>query len=53
MDTFRDYAKAPKTYKKKRFGKPILKWDNNIEINIAGGNVDSIYLAADWVEWLL
>jgi len=52
-DTFSDYAKAPKTYKKKRFGKPILRWDNNTEINVAGDNVDSIYLGADWVEWLL
>ena len=53
MDTFREYAKAPKTFKKKRFGKPILRWDNDIEINVAGSNVDSICMAADWVEWLL
>lgn len=53
MDTFCDYAKAPKTYKKKRFGKPILRWANNTESNVAGDNVDPIYLAADWVEWLL
>ena len=53
IDTFRYYANAPKTYNKKRFVKPILRWDNNTEINVAGDNVDSIYLAADWVEWLL
>jgi len=53
IDTSRYYANAPKTYNKKRFGKPILRWDNNTEINAAGDNVVSIYLAADWVEWLL
>ena len=53
MDTFRVYADTPETYKKKRFGKPILRWGNNTEINVAGANADSIYLATDWVEWLL
>jgi len=53
MDTFRDCANAPKTYNKKGFGKSILRWDNNTEINVAGDNVDSIYLAAGRVEWRL
>jgi hypothetical protein len=40
IGTFRDYANAPSTYKKMRFGTHIVRWDNNTEINVAGDNVD-------------